>query len=539
MKHSFTTFALALIAISSVAQSNDAQSTLRAKAEQRFNERQLSDNVQASQPKKAGVIVDYLTEQPEGTLKTYLRSGGCFYDDFYYLVETTQDGKTMDMVWSDEGDCVWMKNPVSEEGSGTWLKATIEGNKLHMPLYHAVFYYEDYGYGYMLAKADRTGDTYTVDPTAEEMTYTIHDNGSISLDGTDGGESILALIWTDDFSWTGFGDYESVYTPSALEPVTIPEGLERQSWMYNYYDGSKDVSRVVDMAFDGDKVYVNNILPVFPENAIVGTIQGDKVVFESDQFLGISMGYMMYFDVININGNSITYRPSVEMNYNAEAGTMNAPEGVGFVLNAGPGSEALSYWGTVRNPRFYFYVDEPAVPANPEILKFEESFDEYGYNVVNLKINTVDVEGNQLNPELLKYILWVKIDDEAEEFVFYADEYYSLYADGIDQIVELPYNFIAYAQLGYTEIFPGGETIYLYQYGFDDYGVQSVYYGGGERNVSDIVWLYSTPDGIKQLTEEQPSADLYDLNGRKLNKLQSGVNIRVNADGSTSKVIVK
>lgn len=535
----FTTFAIALTAISSVAQS-DAQSTLRAKAEQRFNEKQLAGAHQTSKPKRANVIVDYVTEQPEGTLKSYLRSGGSFYDDFYYIAESTQDGKTIDIVWSNEGDCVWIQNPVSEEGSGSWIKATVEGGKLHLPLYHAVLYYEEYDYGYMLAKADRNGNSYTVDPTAEEMTYTIHEDGTISLDDTEGGKSILALIWTDDFSWTGFGDYESVYTPLSVQSITIPEGLDRQSWMYNYSDGTNDIARVVDMAFDGDKVYVNNILPVFPENAIVGTIQGDKVIFESDQFLGISMGYLMYFDVIDIQGNKVTYRPSVEMDYNAEAGTMTAPEGVGFVLNAGPGSEALSYWSTIRTPRFYYYVDEPAIPANPAILGFQETFDEYGYNVVNLKISTYDVEGNQLNPELLKYILWVKVDgSDPEEFVFYPDEYYSLSVDGIDELVELPYNFIAYAQLGYTEIFPGGSSIYLYQYGFDDYGVQSVYYGGGVRNVSDVVWLSAGPSGINQLAEETHSVAIYDLNGRKLSALQSSFNIRVNADGSTSKVILK
>ena len=54
-------------------------------------------------------------------------------------------------------------------------------------------------------------------------------------------------------------------------------------------------------------------------------------------------------------------------------------------------------------------------------------------------------------------------------------------------------------------------------------GVQSVYYGGGERTVSPIV--YQTSDGIKLKTTAPVSTEFYDLQGRRLNNPTLGLTI--------------
>lgn len=541
MKKIYTIMAIASIAACASAQTRTVHSTLRQQAEQHRMQHE-PQQTRSVGPQRASVIVDYLTTQPEGELKSYLRSGGCYYLDYEYnyLVEDIQDGLTIDIVWSYDGQSAWIKEPISQEGSGTWLKTTVVGNKLHMPLYHAVWYDTQYDYGYFLAKADRVDDTYVVDPTAEEMTYTIHDDGSISLDDTDDALSIMALVWSDDLSWTGFGDYESEYTPFAQDVTTIPDNLTRQPWMYSYSDGQNDNSRLVEVAFDQDKIYISNMLIINPDNAIVGTVQGDKILVESDQFLGVSMGFMMYFSLAKVEGpNRISYLPSAELNYNASTGTITAPEGVCFFLNVGPASEGLSYWSTMQHPCFNYYVDEPAIPADPAVVSFEDTFQEYGYNVVSLDVKTTDTEGNLLNTEKLYYTLWVKLGDDPDVFYFYADEYYSFAFDGIDELVEVPYNLYVYGEPGYTEIYPGGEHIYLYETGFDDYGVQSIYYGGGERNVSQVVWLSDNDSSISHVTADKAATAIYRLDGRKADAMQPGINIVVRADGSRQKVVLK
>ena len=55
--------------------------------------------------------------------------------------------------------------------------------------------------------------------------------------------------------------------------------------------------------------------------------------------------------------------------------------------------------------------------------------------------------------------------------------------------------------------------------------MQSVYYGGGERNESDIVWLDVT--GIQEIdaTTDNAAATIYNLQGQKVNKAEKGIYI--------------
>ncbi len=67
-------------------------------------------------------------------------------------------------------------------------------------------------------------------------------------------------------------------------------------------------------------------------------------------------------------------------------------------------------------------------------------------------------------------------------------------------------------------------------------GVQSIYYGGGERNVSNIVWNDGDiTTGIANVNVEKKNADvIYDLQGRRVVNATKGLYIM---DGK--KVVVK
>lgn len=522
--------------------------------------------------------IDYtLTKnQPEGTLKTYSREGGAFFVFWSYLIQTTQGGTTIDIVTAPDGKTVYMKEFLSQAITETWIKGTIEGNKIHIPLYQAVTYYEEDGYGLMIGKLDYEKgydeeygyyDNFKPDFTAQEMTFTIHEDGTISLDGTsemvDGvsfdkmPKSMLALFWTDNFEWTGYSDYNSVYTEFNEVAKTMPEGLKVEDWSYLYSDGTYTYGRLLKAANDGKKFYIQGLSEYNPESVIEGTINDGKVTFESDQFMGIEKGSLLYFcgakaeietlwdDYYEEYYNEITYNytPTLEMSYDAEKRQLSSLEDDALIINLGKGSSSgIYYMSADINPRLGYFEDIAATPADPEIVTVsdEESFTELGYTRITTDVKPIDVNGNFINPENIKYILWVKIDGEAEPFVFYADEYYSFAEDGIDELTEVPYNFMAYDKDDYTDIDEGGASIYIYQTGFDDYGIQTIYYGGGERNVSNISWFKNTNaiSGIS-VNEDSRVKAVYSIDGKQLSAPCKGINIVRMTDGSVRKVLGK
>ena len=87
------------------------------------------------------------------------------------------------------------------------------------------------------------------------------------------------------------GEKTELPTP---ELIQLPEGVEPEPYTMSatmYYAGDDDwelesIYETVMVAFDGQDVYVQGLSFWFPEAWAKGTIDGDKVVFESNQFMG-------------------------------------------------------------------------------------------------------------------------------------------------------------------------------------------------------------------------------------------------------------
>lgn len=528
-------------------------------------------------PKKAEntetpeIDFNVISEQPEGELKTYVRSGGAFTVFFGYIIPITQGGMAIDIVTAPDGKTVYFKDIVSAAIAETWVKGTIEGNKIHVPLYQSIIYYEDYGYGLALAKMkyvtgvdESTGEayaTYEADLTATEITFTINDDASISLDGTETDnttgmpKALLSLVYTDNFEWSGNSDYESVYREFNDVPSTMPEGLDVEQWSYQYNDGTYSYARLLEAAIDGDKFYIRGVSEYDPESIIIGTIADGKVTFASDQYLGNPSSYMLYFcggkftEEVEYyedydeyyTSYSYTYSPELVFDYDADNKRLTSAADDAIIINCGKGSDAIDYMTTAHQPKFGYFEEVPATPADPEVIQVvTKYFEDYGYNGIAFDVKAEDVDGNMINPSKLNYIFWVKIGEDEEPFVFYADEYYSFAEDGIDELTEVPYYFVAYDAYDNVDIAIGGSEVYFYQTGFDDYGIQSVYYGGDERHESNVSW-YSQTNAISSVSAKEDSSvkAIYSIDGKKLAAPCKGINIMKMGDGSVRKVLVK
>ena len=198
------------------------------------------------------VIPEPITEQPEGEVKIYKRSGQCIRwhneNDVWVPMVTQQEGKVK-IVYDPDGETVYIENPISGiYGHTTWARGTIQGGKIHVPMGQALSHIEDPNGDFDgllewgTAVAQVNWFDFVQDTTVTEATFTIDgdnfylDNSSGGIDGD--GAVGMAVMYTSDNHMEGL-DWNTGYT--LFTPPTIiygqPEG-ELVSYMYtcNYYD---------------------------------------------------------------------------------------------------------------------------------------------------------------------------------------------------------------------------------------------------------------------------------------------------------------
>ena len=446
------------------------------------------------QSRKAPARVDVVTEQPEGELKTYQRSGGAMYNLWGYLFTTYQDGGAMQMVFADDGKTVYLKDPVSQAAAGTWVRAELsdDGKTLTMPLNQYIIFFDEVEYGLITAwvdvMVDESGNlSATVNPDIHEVTFTVGDDGTISMNGSSGDVdafecSGLGLIYDDDLTWAAYADWESVYTPFDATPVELPEGIVMEDFSMSYVDSYGNAGgKMVKVGMMDNDVYVQGFSSLVPDGIMKGTLteEGDMVIFPSDQYLGV--GNSMFLSMMGLDAD---YTILDNLVFSFDEDNMKANDILAVVAG-------MNIQEVYDQPLIAPYIDHAATPANPEVIDFVDYGELGGYNYGSFNVPTVDTEGNFINPDDLYYRIYF---DDDELFTFGPDEYPMLE----DFMTDVPYNFTDGYDFGV-----GGATIYFYETGFQRVGIQSVFRGGGEKRVSDIVYMEltdgSAPEGSAEL----------------------------------------
>ncbi len=440
-------------------------------------------SLMATNSRKAPSRVDVITNQPEGELKTYKRSGGAMYNFWGYLFTANQDGGAMQMVFANDGKTVYLQDPISQAIAGTWVKAELsdDGKTLTMPLNQFIIFYDEMGYGLMTAWVDVTTDedgyiVATPNPDIKEATFTIGDDGTISLVGSSGNVdtfegSGIGLIYDDDLSWAGYVDWESVYTPFDATPVELPDGASLEDFSMSYVDGyGNPGGQMIKVAMMNNDVYVQGFSSYVPNGVMKGTISGDKVLFPSDQYIGI--GNSRFMSMMGLDDDYMIL-DNLVFDYDAATRTMSASDILAVVAG-------LDVQEEYHQPVLAPYTDHAATPANPSVIDFVDQGELGGYNYGSFNVPTVDTEGNFINPNDLYYRIYF---DDDELFTFGPDEYPYV----TEFMTDVPYSYTEGYDFGV-----GGATVYFYETGFQRVGVQSVFRGGGEEHVSDIVYMELT-----------------------------------------------
>ena len=178
----------------------------------------------------------------------------------------------------------------------------------------------------------------------------------------------------------------------------------------------------------------------------------------------------------------------------------------------------------------------PAVPANPTADEWYDCGDESGFSKFYFTLPTFDVDGNMLDPEYISYSIFVDNGNGPELFTFPAVDYtYDLYED----ITEVTYDLYSSA-VDFRDYFcyfyrtnePGYEPLFT-----DDIGIQVYYTVNGEKNASDIVWLYGVHSSVDELVSGKTVANVryFNVAGQEMAQ-PNGLTIQVTTytDGTTS-----
>ena len=316
-------------------------------------------------------------------------------------------------------------------------------------------------------------------------------------------------------------------------PVVAPEDLVTETYVFKatateaQYDPADEealpYSNQVEVGFDGDDVYIQGISPDAPELWVKGTKNEEgKYVIPANQYMGTLeiwgglFSFDYYFTAIDETGNMV----DAVLDFDAEKLQFTTPQTL--VLNGALG-EVYPYT-TFTDVTIEKFVEVAATPADPILEAI--NFVDVTYPSIYCSIPNVGTNGESLNLGKLFYTVWYEKDDVQQPYTFTADAYA---LDFDEDVVEVPYNHDGDDVYSYGEIIYFEETLEELAT-WTKVGIQSIYYGAGECNKSNIVWLENGTEedpavGISDINANTNAKTIFNIAGQRLSAPQKGMNI--------------
>ena len=406
---------------------------------------------QSSTRKKAAE--DLVTPPETASVQSFYTTGGTFYAYNEGWVDITSDMATVNVAI--DGSDIYMQG-VAYWFKDNWVKGTIDGETVTFPC--QLIGTDEYGDEFMVGSADGQ--------TATDFVF--------NFDSENGVLTATTGYWFESGYIDAVSPYCYWYQPvfGLTEPegptlVTLPEGVEAEEYTMFYVDDEDASSAInVNVAVDGNDVYVQGFSSYIPEAWVKGTKEGNTVTFPAKQYVGEYSGYTSY---AFYNGNAVfTYDESADT-YTAEG------EIYGVLGNR-------YYDGYYVNPVIKKVTETVAMPANPGITGLENS--QYGY-IVTFNVPVVGTEGEDLVTSKLSYIIYTDVEGEVSPLTFTPETHSRL----TESMTEIPYGFTESYDFYPSYIYLND----LYSESWNKIGIQSIYVGGGEVNATEIQWFEIKP----------------------------------------------
>lgn len=493
-----------------------------------------------------------IREQPEGTLRTFHGYSIASYSSWGFLAEDPHDGLARQVVFADNGD-VYFKDPISKMPYGTWIKGTLKDGVITVetPQLFDQSEFEGETLNWMVQRlvgtthVDEDGyETieWNVDTEKTAITYTFRNDSIIQ----DQEGKLVKLGLTLDGKEQIYGDRDVVYTAVDEKSTKVPEDAKTEKWSLRY---NTSYFSQIDMAFKDNEVFITGLWEEFPSATIKGTVTEDRILIDSQQYLGFlyseNYGYYTYLMAADIipAGYTTCFLTSSEpfaLKYDRENKTLipvNPKQGLAIRYGKTAGVEEYYSRKNYKDIEMA-YIDHIDALLTPEITRIMRDY-EYGWGYIEFSIPAQDILGNSL--DVNKYSYSIFLDDEKlvfdPDFVF-VEQYKYKWLDGPTS--ELAFLFDNDSAISTTGS-PGAKKIMYYELGFDEIGVQTYYHDdiSGKDLQSNIAYInpetteiriVDVSVGVESITDgnaEIANVEFFDLTGNRVDSSFKGVTIKV------------
>ena len=501
---------------------------------------------------------DIISQAPEGETKYYNESyeGWVFWGQEYglqYMSGTT----TNKIVWCSNGE-VYIQNPVANYSTGTFANGTYADGKITVELPQCIgSYYDTDGtmkdmYLNKLEEVEQDGEKYYMIcyPEDNYLEYDVDDAGNVKLnlgnsadyDVTTGNNPkyLVGVTYSNEPHalqvWSGYGDtFETWNIIDNGEPVTPPADAVMQEWAFETL-GKKSI---VQVAVDGNDVYVDGFTSYMKGYWFKGTMEDGKITFPTNQYMGKNEWDQFYYFMaarifVDETSEWNQYEPidKVTLVYNPETGMYTAQEDETFIVSTS--KENISATAIAENPSMWQQTPEmfKAKPLNPSLTN---CLNNPGISTLEWDIPNENEKGAILSGNKMYYNLYV----DGELYTFTPEEY-PLFTE---PTTDVPYEASNYYDI---YVYNTSHTIYLKKDIAETVALQSFYVDeDGTKYASDLVTENVLDTGIGKVEggKQAVSTEYFNLSGVKTTRPTAGMYIMKTKynDGTSSvkKVLVK
>ncbi len=480
----------------------------------------------------------YIQDAPAGE-KSMLVQYGLGYGFHSSLGQWRQpsNGTISNYVVGDNNK-VYINNILSQDYSECYVEGVKDGNRISFTFPQIVRHYLDdndeeannYALVMVEKPIDEYGNTWYFPAADQTFTFTLQDDGSLVPENPE--LMIGQCQWEEadeeypaQWVWQAIGDVFEKLAPCDEKLVEAPEDAKFELWNLMY--GAQ--ARAISAAIVGDKIYLKGTCstPSVENSLVVGTIDGDKAVFNTNQYMGIAedRNTLCYFvtgalepNPINPEYKSFVAKDNLTFDYDAEKKVLS---GIDKAFLFSTNKETVLFFQVVNNPviavpDYSAPQGAPMPPMNvrfwvddvPVADAFEIDFDFPGY----------DVNHCLLDPRNLSYQIIV----DGEPLVFSKTYYPSLSSP----ITNIPY------EMSENEIFANGYEHALILYKripvSKSIGIRTVFTRGVNSYYSEIVDLTQDyMNGVDIIeTEDVKTCVIFDLSGRIVENPAPGIYVK-------------
>lgn len=498
---------------------------------------------------------ELIKDRPVGTYNNKLTWTSEAYFEYNNAAQTGQIAqRTCEIVVN--GTDFYLRNPISEFRTDTWLKGTIDENgNVTIPTPQLIYEdtYLETTYQYYLSRMipGEAPNDYTivyVPDTEQTDLHFIYKNGDFYQTDDD----VLLGLTNSEGAWTYYGDKNIVVDKFDVE-INAPENIstmEMNPFVIRYDSQGKPGSGIFEMGIDGDIAWIHNITSLVDDCWIKGNIKDDKIIIKGNQYLGAnvpeSIGPSYHTYLLTATSEERTssdgrltwwiHTEVPEITFTKTADNTYTTEGT-IIINIG--NNGIDKITEMQNSSISPYQNVALAPAKPVILDYKQYQESEYCGSVTFMLKPEAANGEYLNPNNIYYNIFLDTPDQP--YALTQEEYPLL---PVKEIVDIPYYFN-----DGTAIYRNNNTFtfVFYPQGLTWIGIQAYYQDGDNVKKAEISWI-NLEDGSTQYPEEKPNAiteidaesneviAYFDLTGRKINNPEKGIYIAKTKSGKTFKV---